>query len=67
MIMLGHLKVPALDLSGAPVSLSPKAIGYLRNKMKFKGIIITDALNMGGINWEIVQKFKKFNNEERHL
>jgi beta-glucosidase-like glycosyl hydrolase len=49
MIMLGHLKVPALDGSGIPISLSEKAISYLRKKMKFKGVIITDALNMGGI------------------
>ena len=49
MIMLGHLKVPALDSSGIPVSLSEKAVRYLRDKMRFKGVIITDALNMGGI------------------
>jgi len=49
MIMLGHLKVSALEPSGIPVSLSDKAISYLRNKMGFKGIVITDALNMGGI------------------
>ncbi len=49
MIMLGHLKVPALDKTGIPVSLSANAVKYLREKMKFKGIVITDALNMGGI------------------
>jgi len=49
MIMLGHLKVPALDPSGIPVSLSEKAVRYLRDRMGFKGILITDALNMGGI------------------
>jgi beta-glucosidase-like glycosyl hydrolase len=49
MIMLGHLKVPALDASGMPVSLSQKAVSYLRNKLGFKGVIITDAMNMGGI------------------
>ena len=47
MIMLGHLKVPALDRSGTPVSLSKKAVGFLREKMKFSGIVITDAMNMG--------------------
>lgn len=51
MIMLGHLRVPALDPSGIPVSLSGKAVSYLRNRLGFNGIIITDALNMGGINW----------------
>ena len=49
MIMLGHLNVPALDPSGIPVSLSQKAVSYLRNKLGFKGVIITDAMNMGGI------------------
>jgi beta-glucosidase-like glycosyl hydrolase len=49
MIMLGHLNVPALDPSGIPVSLSEKAITYLREKMKYDGILITDAMNMGGI------------------
>ncbi len=49
MIMLGHLNVPALDSSGTPVSISKKAVGFLREKMKFKGILTTDAMNMGGI------------------
>ena len=49
MIMMGHLNVPALDPSGVPVSLSQKAVSYLRNKLGFKGIIITDAMNMGAL------------------
>jgi beta-glucosidase-like glycosyl hydrolase len=49
MIMLGHLKVPALDSSGIPVSISKKAVAFLREEMKFSGIVITDAMNMGGI------------------
>jgi beta-glucosidase-like glycosyl hydrolase len=49
MIMLGHLNVPALDSSGVPVSISKKAVRFLREKMKFKGILTTDAMNMGGI------------------
>jgi len=49
MIMLGHLKVPALDSSGVPMSISKKAVRFLREKMKFKGILTTDAMNMGGI------------------
>jgi beta-glucosidase-like glycosyl hydrolase len=49
MIMLGHLSVPALDPSGIPVSLSGKAVAYLREKMKYEGILTTDAMNMGGI------------------
>jgi hypothetical protein len=49
MIMLGHLNVPALDSSGIPVSISKKAVRFIREEMKFKGILITDAMNMGGI------------------
>ncbi|GAB4487838.1 MAG: glycoside hydrolase family 3 N-terminal domain-containing protein [Thermodesulfovibrionales bacterium] len=49
MIMLGHLKVPALDRTGTPVSLSRPAVRFLRERMGFSGLLITDALNMGGI------------------
>jgi len=49
-IMTGHLKVPALDPSGLPVTLSKKTICYLRRRMSFKGLIITDALNMAGLS-----------------
>ncbi len=49
MIMLGHLKVPAIDPSGTPVSRSRSAVRFLRKKMKFDGIVITDAMNMAGI------------------
>lgn len=47
-VMIGHLNVPALD-SGIPSSLSKKIIDqYLVQRMDYKGLIITDALNMGG-------------------
>ncbi|MCL5024809.1 MAG: hypothetical protein M1497_15860 [Nitrospirae bacterium] len=49
MIMLGHLSVPALDPSGAPASLSQKVISYLREKMGFDGLLMTDAMNMGAL------------------
>ncbi len=49
MIMLGHLSVPALDNTGIPVSFSKKAVRFLREAMKYKGLVITDAMNMGGI------------------
>lgn len=49
MVMLGHLSVPAIDASGIPVSLSGKAVSYLRRKLRFSGILITDAMNMGGL------------------
>ncbi len=49
MIMLGHLSVPALDHSGIPVTFSKKAVRFLRESMNYEGILITDAMNMGGI------------------
>ncbi len=49
MIMLGHLSVPAIDPSGIPISISERAVEYLRKKMRYGGIVITDAMSMGGI------------------
>lgn len=48
MVMVGHLHVPALDSKPASVS-KPIITGLLRKKMRFKGIITTDALNMKGV------------------
>jgi beta-N-acetylhexosaminidase len=45
--------VPALDDSGTPSSLSKKIIdGYLRNEIGFQGLVITDAMNMKGVQTE---------------
>ena len=49
MLMLGHLGVPAIDPSGIPVSFSEKAVQFIRRSMGYDGILLTDALNMGGI------------------
>lgn len=52
-IMVGHLVVPALDISGQPASLSKKITsGVLRDKMGFEGLIYTDALEMKGAKIE---------------
>ncbi|HAB66296.1 MAG TPA: hypothetical protein DCE23_02910, partial [Firmicutes bacterium] len=50
-IMVSHLDVPALtEQEGIPASLSNKLInGYLKDKMGFNGIVITDSLAMKGI------------------
>ncbi len=49
-VMTGHLSVPALDESGLPASLSEKMIkGVLREEIGFKGLVITDALDMKAI------------------
>ena len=50
-IMVGHLAVPALDPSGTPASLSRKIVSdFLRDKLKYNGIIVTDALDMHSVN-----------------
>ena len=49
-IMTAHIAVPALDDSGLPATLSSKILtGVLREQLGFKGIVVTDALEMGGI------------------
>lgn len=50
MVMIGHLMVPAID-SDLLSSLSHKTITYLlRKKMGFKGLVITDAMNMQAVS-----------------
>ncbi len=50
MVMVAHLSIPALDPSGTPSSISkPIVTGLLREKLGYKGIICTDALNMDGV------------------
>jgi beta-N-acetylhexosaminidase len=49
-VMTAHLAVPAIDNADIPATLSPKILtGILREELGFKGIIVTDALEMGGI------------------
>jgi beta-glucosidase-like glycosyl hydrolase len=50
MIMLGHLSVPAMDPSGRPATISKKIITYLRSRLNFSGIVISDAMNMGALS-----------------
>lgn len=51
-IMAAHLNVPALTgTENLPTSLSHKVItDLLRNKLNFKGLVFTDALNMKGVS-----------------
>jgi beta-glucosidase-like glycosyl hydrolase/CubicO group peptidase (beta-lactamase class C family) len=51
-VMTGHLQVPALESdSKIPASLSSKIIRTkLQNEMGFKGLVITDAMNMKGVS-----------------
>jgi len=50
-VMTAHLAVPALDPTpGLPATLSaPILTGILRNKLGFRGLIVTDALEMSGV------------------
>ncbi len=49
-IMSAHLDVPSLDPSGTPSSLSGSIINdYLRKEVGFQGLVVTDALNMKGV------------------
>lgn len=45
-IMVGHLLIKDFCLF-TPASISKKMINYLKNKLNFKGLIITDDLDMG--------------------
>jgi beta-glucosidase-like glycosyl hydrolase/CubicO group peptidase (beta-lactamase class C family) len=56
-VMPGHLAVPALDGNEArPATLSPEILGgLLREKLGFRGLIVSDALDMGAAResaWE---------------
>ncbi|MEV4754384.1 glycoside hydrolase family 3 protein [Micromonospora sp. NPDC049559] len=49
-IMTAHIVVPALDPSGDPATLSPRILtGVLRGELGFRGVIVTDALNMAAV------------------
>ncbi|MFC6269362.1 glycoside hydrolase family 3 protein [Frigoriflavimonas asaccharolytica] len=50
-VMIAHLFVPALESEkGIPASLSKKIVtDLLKEKYGYKGLIITDALNMGAV------------------
>ena len=47
-IMTAHLLVPALDAEHCS-TLSKKTLSYLRNKIGFQGVIVTDSLVMEGV------------------
>ncbi|MEG2077765.1 glycoside hydrolase family 3 N-terminal domain-containing protein [Chryseobacterium sp.] len=50
-VMVAHLYVPALEpAKGIPASVSKNIVtGLLKEKLGYKGLIITDALNMGAV------------------
>ncbi|MGA7686101.1 MAG: glycoside hydrolase family 3 N-terminal domain-containing protein [Terriglobales bacterium] len=50
-VMVAHVTVPALDAEPNRVATTSKAVvtGLLREEMGFKGIVVTDALDMAGL------------------
>jgi beta-N-acetylhexosaminidase len=49
-VMTAHVAVPALAPPDLPATLSPAILtGLLRGELGFQGLVITDALDMGGI------------------
>ncbi|HVW44716.1 MAG TPA: glycoside hydrolase family 3 N-terminal domain-containing protein [Amycolatopsis sp.] len=49
-IMTAHITVPSLDPSGAPATLSkPIVTGILRGELHYDGVVVTDSLQMEGV------------------
>lgn len=49
-VMVAHLNIPALDSTQVPSTLSkPIITGILKDKLNFKGLVITDAMDMKGV------------------
>jgi beta-N-acetylhexosaminidase len=49
-MMTFHGYLPALDSAQIPATLSPKVMSaLLRDEMKFDGLLVTDAMDMGGV------------------
>ena len=49
MIMIAHLYVPYFEKDIVPTSLSRHAVSYLREKLNYHGIIISDDMIMKGV------------------
>ena len=50
-VMTGHLSIPSLEPdTNIPATLSHNILtGVLRDELKFQGLVVTDAMDMGGI------------------
>ncbi|WP_028651649.1 glycoside hydrolase family 3 N-terminal domain-containing protein [Nocardioides halotolerans] len=46
-VMTSHVVVPALD-PALPATLSKSVLGLLRDRLGFRGVVVTDALDMAG-------------------
>jgi beta-N-acetylhexosaminidase len=49
-VMSAHIALPQIETEKLPATLSPMMLtGVLRDELKFKGVIFTDAMNMQGV------------------
>ena len=60
MIMIGHIAFPQVTSDNTPASLSKEIINILKNDLNYKGLIVTDALNMGAVA-------DNYSNEETYI
>lgn len=60
MIMVGHIALPNITGDLTPSSLSKKIVDILKDEIKFDGLIVTDALNMGALT-------NNYSNEEIYV
>ena len=49
MIMVAHLYCVCFDSEEIPASLSCNVLGYLRNKLNYEGVVISDDMVMKGV------------------
>ncbi|MEU5693505.1 glycoside hydrolase family 3 N-terminal domain-containing protein [Actinosynnema sp. NPDC020468] len=48
-IMTAHIRMPKIDPSGEPATLSKPVLDLLRRELGYDGVIVTDALGMAGV------------------
>ena len=49
LVMVGHIACPEIAGNEVPASLNPAIIGVLRNDLGYRGVIVTDSMEMGAI------------------
>ncbi|SEK24920.1 glycoside hydrolase family 3 protein [Ruminococcus albus] len=57
MLMVGHIMLPAVSDDGLPASMSQQIIqGKIRDELKFRGVVITDAMSAKCITENYVKR-----------